>query len=319
VVTVTIHGQNDAPLANDDQFNAAQDMSVSGNVLANDTDVDSTDTRAVVAVNGLAAAVGQPVATPHGTVTLHADGTFTDMPGLNCEATSDSFTYTICDGHGGVDTATVTISIASYTSVSVAAGVLRVGGGDGADVVTVAGGNLIVNGVAYSLAGVSEVRVWARGGNDTIDLTGLAINSFIHGGGGNDNLTGGSANDVIFGGLGDDTITGAAGHDFLIGGTGKDRIVGSAGNDILVSGEVSCSLDLDSLRAISAAWAAQASDAQSADDVLDEGVIGDESSDMLTGSSGADLFFISSNDKITDFKLDKSGASKDGDVVIVVD
>ena len=319
VVTVTITGVNDAPVASDDNVTTTQDGSVSGNVLANDTDVDTSDTRVVSAVNGSVAAVGQPVATAHGVVTLNADGTFTYTPGIGCEATEDSFEYTVSDGNGGFDTATVTVTINQYTGVADEEGILRVSGGDGVDIITVSGGNLIVNGVAHSLDGVTEVRIWGRGGNDTIDLTGLGINSFIQGGDGNDSLTGGSANDVIFGGLGDDTITGAAGHDFLIGGTGKDRIVGSAGNDILVSGEVSCSLDLDTLRAISAVWAAQAADEEAADDVLDESVIGDEDSDMLTGSSGADLFFISSNDKITDFKLDKSGASKDGDVVIVVE
>ena len=47
---------------------------------------------------------------------------------------------------------------------------------------TVSGGNLVVNGTPYSLAGVTEVRIWGRNGNDRIDLTGLAIKAFIDGG-----------------------------------------------------------------------------------------------------------------------------------------
>ena len=99
-----------------------------------------------------------------------ADGNFTYTPGLACEASSDSFTYTISDGHGGTATATVTITITQYSGVTASGGVLRVGGTAGADTVTVSGGNLIVNGSRYSLAGVTEVRIWGRGGNDQIDL-----------------------------------------------------------------------------------------------------------------------------------------------------
>jgi Ca2+-binding RTX toxin-like protein len=175
-----------------------------------------------------------------------------------------------------------------------------------------------VNGTPHSLAGITEIRIWGRGGNDRVDLTGLAIPALIHGGQDNDTLTGGSADDVIFGGDGDDIITGDAGHDFLIGGDGKDRIVGSAGHDILVSGEVALWLYLDALREISQAWAtSRTTDEQAVDDFIDE-AYGDDDSDLLTGSSGADLFIISSDDKITDFQFGKPNTNKDGDVVVFV-
>jgi Ca2+-binding RTX toxin-like protein len=93
-----------------------------------------------------------------------------------------------------------------------------------------------------------------------------------------------------------------AGHDFLFGGLGADRIVGSAGNDILVAGQVDCNYTRGALRQISSDWAStRAVDAALEDDVLDETPLV-RGFDQLTGSSGADWFIISNDDKITDWK-----------------
>jgi autotransporter-associated beta strand protein len=311
-----------APVVFTDHYDVMEDgtlavLPVAG-VLANDLGVHPDDTLAVIAVNGSSAGVGQPVATGHGSVTIYADGSFTYTSGADSQAAEDSFTYTISDGNGGTATATVTITIVQYAGVSVADGILRFGGLEGNDVVSISGSDLIVNGVAHSLAGVTEVRIWGRDGDDLIDLTGLAVPALIHGGRGNDVLTGGIADDVIFGGDGDDHITGGAGHDFLIGGAGKDRLVGGSGNDILVAGEVACMLSLAMLRDISRAWADLHTVSEEEDGAaLDESVI-DDDYDVLTGGSGADLFIISSGDKITDFQFDKPKTNKDGDVVITV-
>ena len=45
-------------------------------VLANDTDTNPTDHLAVSAVDGLAGDVNQPIAGAYGTLTLHADGSY---------------------------------------------------------------------------------------------------------------------------------------------------------------------------------------------------------------------------------------------------
>ena len=68
-------------------------------VLDNDTDGD-TDT--------LTASVGTPPT--HGVLSLNADGTGTFTPTAGYSGT-DSFTYSISDGHGGSDTATVQLLI----------------------------------------------------------------------------------------------------------------------------------------------------------------------------------------------------------------
>lgn len=202
-------------------------------------------------------------------------------------------------------------------------GVVRIGGTPGDDVIIVTstadGQNLEVtlNGVVHQIpmAGLTEVRAWGRDGNDHIELIDLALTSMLDGGDGDDEVIGAHGSDLIFGGLGNDTLTGASGNDFLIGGAGSDRIVGSAGHDILVSGDMSSSIARQALWAALAEWVdGKADDDGTDDDVLDETLITDDDFDMLTGSSGADLFIINDGDKITDLKK----VIKDGDEILIV-
>jgi Big-like domain-containing protein len=96
-VNVTVTPQPDAPDAVDDSAATTPGNPVTVAVLANDTDVDG-DTLAIVAVTQGA----------HGSVT-HNGTTVTYSPGGGF-ISSDSFTYTISDGNGGSDTATVVVS-----------------------------------------------------------------------------------------------------------------------------------------------------------------------------------------------------------------
>jgi VCBS repeat-containing protein len=122
VVTVTITGVNDAPKAADDAFATDEDAPVGGNVLADngkgaDSDIDGT-TLTVTAVNGVAANIGGEIALVSGALlTVAADGTFAYDPDgrfeglLAGETATDSFTYTVDDGSGGTDTATVVLTV----------------------------------------------------------------------------------------------------------------------------------------------------------------------------------------------------------------
>jgi VCBS repeat-containing protein len=146
IVTITITGANDAPAAVADS-NAgdaviesgissgnipfAGDPSAAGNVLANDTDVDSGDTRTVTAVNGSAANLGIAIAGLYGALTLSADGTWsyvlenadpdTDALALG-QAPTEAFTYTITDASGATATTTLTITIAGTNDAPVVTG-----------------------------------------------------------------------------------------------------------------------------------------------------------------------------------------------------
>lgn len=130
-VTVTLLGSNDAV---DDSFSGDEDTQISGNVLTDDgidTDVDG-DTLAVTAET-VTSANG-------GTVVITSDGAFTYDPVANFFG-SDSFSYTVTDGNGGSDTATVTVNVADVPdSSSVTTQALFIGnyggGATGAVVIT---------------------------------------------------------------------------------------------------------------------------------------------------------------------------------------
>ena len=107
VVTVTITGLNDAPSANDDSATTDEANAAIVDVLANDTDVDATDTLSVGSID-TAATVGS-VTLVDGVVTYDPNGQFEHLaPG---ESTTDTFGYTASDGHGVMDSALVTVTI----------------------------------------------------------------------------------------------------------------------------------------------------------------------------------------------------------------
>ncbi|HET9638434.1 MAG TPA: Ig-like domain-containing protein [Allosphingosinicella sp.] len=115
-VTVTVNGANDAPVANDDTASTSEDASVSGNVLANDTDVD---------VEPLTVANPGVYVGAYGTLTLNADGSYTYAPnaaaqGLDVgESAQDVFAYTASDGTAS-DSATLTVTVNGANDAPVA-------------------------------------------------------------------------------------------------------------------------------------------------------------------------------------------------------
>ncbi len=101
--------ENQVPTANDDGYSTDKDTPITtGNVLLNDIDPDITDTLSIDSFDTTGT---------KGIVTDNGDGTFKYNPNgqfgdLNeGESASDTFIYTVSDGNGGTDTATVTIVI----------------------------------------------------------------------------------------------------------------------------------------------------------------------------------------------------------------
>jgi VCBS repeat-containing protein len=116
-ITVTITGTNDAPTANDDTISVAAGTPATGNVVTNDTDPDG-DSLTVSAIAG--GSVGSAVTGTYGTFTLNSDGSYTyTVDTLNADVIAwqsgdatltETFTYTVSDGNGGTDTATITVN-----------------------------------------------------------------------------------------------------------------------------------------------------------------------------------------------------------------
>ena len=115
-LTITVNGVNDTPVANDDAASTTEDAAVSGNVLANDTDVD---------VEPLVVANPGTYVGTYGTLTLAADGSYTYTPnaaaqGLDVgETAQDVFTYTASDGTAS-DAATLTVTVIGLNDAPVA-------------------------------------------------------------------------------------------------------------------------------------------------------------------------------------------------------
>jgi len=122
-LTITVNGTNDNPIAVADTNSVKEDTApnpVSGNVLTNDTDVDTGDTHSVTAVNGSAGNVGANLVGTYGTLHLNSDGTYTytlnnGLASVQALAegasVTDVFSYTNSDNHGGSSTANLTITV----------------------------------------------------------------------------------------------------------------------------------------------------------------------------------------------------------------
>jgi len=105
-VTITITGVNDQPTASADTDTTDEDTAVVIGVLTNDTDpdgdplgvasVDTTGTLGLVTNNG-------------GSITYDPNGQF-DWLGAG-DTAIDTFSYTVSDGEGGTDPATVTVTV----------------------------------------------------------------------------------------------------------------------------------------------------------------------------------------------------------------
>ncbi len=107
-ITISVSAINDAPNAIDDTATVVEDsLNNQINVLLNDNDIDG-DTMTIVSVT-------QP---SHGTVTFtSAQVSYTPL--LNFYG-PDSFTYSISDGHGGSDTASVNVLITGVNDPPIA-------------------------------------------------------------------------------------------------------------------------------------------------------------------------------------------------------
>nr|WP_240523340.1 tandem-95 repeat protein [Polaromonas sp. AER18D-145] len=110
----------------------AAGSNATGNVLTNDTDVDSGDTKTVSAITG--GTVGSVLAGTYGSVTLNADGSYSYAvnnanAAVNALRTSantltDTFTYTMRDTVGATSTANLVITIQGANDAPVASGAI---------------------------------------------------------------------------------------------------------------------------------------------------------------------------------------------------
>jgi Ca2+-binding RTX toxin-like protein len=133
---------------------------------------------------------------------------------------------------------------------------------------------------------VRQVVVHARGGDDTVNLSTLKVDSMVWGGSGSDRIYGGYGSDTFYGDPGDDTILGGAGDDWLVGGDGNDQIWGGYGNDWITG------------------------------DIGDDKLYGESGNDSISGGEGRDFLSAGTGDDALDghgFGMGRADAAKNFD------
>ncbi|KPK36070.1 MAG: hypothetical protein AMJ65_16745 [Phycisphaerae bacterium SG8_4] len=99
-VSIKVSPVNDSPKAEDDSVTTQEDAPIATvKVLANDTDLDGDNLMVINATQGT-----------NGSVTIGSDSTLAYTPYRDFSGT-DTFTYTLSDGNGGTDTATVNVTV----------------------------------------------------------------------------------------------------------------------------------------------------------------------------------------------------------------
>ncbi|MEM9536768.1 MAG: Ig-like domain-containing protein, partial [Cyanobacteria bacterium P01_E01_bin.45] len=117
IVTITVTGENDAPTAVADTGSVTENGTTSIDLIANDTDPDTSDDLDIASVN-TTSTTGTVTISGSDTVTYDPNGQFEFL--ADGETASDTFTYTVTDGNGGIATATVTVTITGENDLPVA-------------------------------------------------------------------------------------------------------------------------------------------------------------------------------------------------------
>jgi len=230
---LTVTAVNDDPVAGDDVASTNQNTPVTllaADLLANDTDVDST----TLTITGVDNAV-------NGSVSLDSNGDvlFTPTIGFSGDA---SFNYTVSDGDGGTDVGMVTVAVGVNLSGTNNDDTLSGTAGD--DIINGLNGQDTISGNAGNdnlVGGNGDDSLYGELGDDTLIggngqdlLYGDGGNDYLEGDNGDDQLNGGDGNDTLIGGNGQDFLVGGAGDDFLNGGKGDDNLTGGIGSDIFL-------------------------------------------------------------------------------------
>ncbi len=308
VLPISVTPVNDAPVAVSDSYSVGKNndliIAVAQGVVANDTDADGDPLTATL--------VNNP---NNGTVTLNSDGSFDYVPTPSFTG-SDSFSYSISDGNGGSDSATVDITVKETymgnsgnnglygtteaecffgldgnDAIYARSGDDELYGGGGNDRLRGDGGGDLLDGGS----GIDTARYESSNGGVTVNLlTGAASGFHANGdvlvsienlvGSRNfaDHLTGDNNNNRLDGFDGDDQLFGLDGNDILNGGEGADLLDGGAKLDWAYYHRSTAGVNIDL-----AAGTATGGEATGDTLVSIELIYGSQFDDVLFGKGGA--------------------------------
>ncbi|HET7702552.1 MAG TPA: Ig-like domain-containing protein [Candidatus Limnocylindrales bacterium] len=143
-VKVRVAAVPDAPSAADDAATTPEDTPIDVAVLANDSDADGDP----ITVSAVGAAI-------KGTPAINPDGSVRFTPAVNAVGDA-SFEYTISDGNGGTDTASVVVSLTPVNDPPVAVADSASTAQDTPATITVLDNDSDVEGSTLGVAGVSD-------------------------------------------------------------------------------------------------------------------------------------------------------------------
>ncbi|MES9858882.1 MAG: tandem-95 repeat protein, partial [Sedimenticola sp.] len=146
---------NATPVALDDAGGSTDEDTpfTTGNVLGNDTD-DDGDTLSVSAVDTRSTAGAAITDNGNGTFNYDPNGAFEGL--AEGDTTTDTFEYTVSDGKGGIDTATVSVEVNGVNDAPVNDAILVAGNEDDLSVlVTLSGSDMDGSITSFNLASLS--------------------------------------------------------------------------------------------------------------------------------------------------------------------
>ncbi|MCP4424410.1 MAG: tandem-95 repeat protein, partial [Chloroflexi bacterium] len=158
LVLLAVDPVNDAPIANNDVATTPEDTTVTVAVLANDSDVDG-DALSVITLT-------QPL---NGIASINPDNAIVYTPTLNFNDV-DTLVYTIDDGHDGLDTATLHITVTPVNDPPTAADDLVTTEEDTPIVIDVLGNDVDIDGDSLTVITVTQAISGAVV-NNGVDLT----------------------------------------------------------------------------------------------------------------------------------------------------
>ena len=263
---VTVDMSNTAPLAVAATAALDEDDVLAGQIGGADFDGDSL----------IYAAVAQPL---HGSVVVGAGGAYSYTPNADYNG-PDSFTFSVSDGNGGADAASVILSVSPVNDAPVAnadAGLFAVGPRqvfaagdllandtdvDGDSLTVQSAGNAVGGAVSLDgdgnlvfapdagIEGAASFDYTASdglGGASTATVDLFAVNPV--------NLVAGTpGSDILEGGSGDDVFYGLGGDDVLLGGAGDDRYVTRRGDGADVIRDEATTTETTSVWVESGSW-----------------------------------------------------------------
>jgi VCBS repeat-containing protein len=321
-VSVTVTGTNDGPVANPDTAATGENVPVTIDVLANDTDADDG---AVLTVTAASAPPDKGTASVVGNKVVFNPGTDFDDLALG-ESETVIVTYSIVDQHGASSSSTVAITVTRTNDGPVANPDSRTTSENSAIVVDVvandtdADNNAVLTVVAASgPAGQGTVTIvenqvrfdpgtdfdhLANGESATVTLnytiedehgasSSSTVTITVQGRDEGTSNTGTDGPDTLIGTPGDDTIDALAGDDVVLGQAGDDLIFGGDGNDFL-SGEE----DNDVVEGGNGDDQLSGGDGndQLSGQVGSDNLSGEDGDDQLSGGAGFDQLFGDAGD-----------------------